>query len=90
MIIEDLKELRNKLDRLIEKYEKEAIVRGDYISEEYRFEHDPRLADEEFSLEGDERLKEIGERLLKLKEKDDNDRGEKEEYPQKWEGNDIY
>ena len=30
------------------------------------------------------------EGLLKLKEKDDNDRGEKEEYPQKWEGNDIY
>ena len=81
MIVEDLKELRNKLDRLIQKYEKEAIVRGDYVSEEYRFEHDPRLAE-------DERLKEIGKELLKLKEKDDNDRSG--EAPYKWEGNDIY
>ena len=81
MIVEDLKELRNKLDRLIEKYEKEAIVRGDYISEEYRFEHDSRLAE-------DERLREIGKELLKLKEKDNNDRSE--EAPYKWEGNDIY
>ena len=38
-MVEDLKELRNKLDRLIAKYEKEAEVRG-----EYRFEHDPRLS----------------------------------------------
>ena len=81
MILEYLKELRNKLDRLIQKYEKEAIVRGDYVSEEYRFEHDPRLAE-------DESLKEIGKELLKLKEKDDNDRSG--EAPYKWEGNDIY
>ena len=39
-MVEDLKELRNKLDRLIEKYEKEAQLRGD----DYRFEHDPRLS----------------------------------------------
>lgn len=83
MIVEELKELRNKLDRLIDKYEKEAIVRGDY-----RFEHDPRLADENFGLEGDERLKEIGSELLNLKQKGDNDRSE--EAPYKWEGNDIY
>jgi len=38
-MVEDLKELRNKLDRLIAKYEKEEAVRNDY-----RFEHDPRLS----------------------------------------------
>lgn len=38
-MVEDLKELRNKLDRLIAKYEKEDEVRNDY-----RFEHDPRLS----------------------------------------------
>lgn len=41
-MVEDLKELRNKLDRLIAKYEREAELRGD----NYMFEHDPRLADE--------------------------------------------
>lgn len=41
-MVEDLKELREKIDRLIAKYEKEAEIRGD----NYRFEHDPRLAAE--------------------------------------------
>ena len=40
-MVEDLKELRNKLDRLIAKYEKEEAVRNGY-----RFEHDPRLAED--------------------------------------------
>lgn len=41
-MVEDLKELREKIDRLIKKYEAEAELRGD----NYRFEHDPRLASE--------------------------------------------
>ena len=83
-MVEDLKELRNKLDRLIAKYEKEAEVRG-----EYRFEHDPRLADE-FAIQGDDRLQEIGQQLLKLKEKESNEGSEEQGSPTEWKGNDIY
>ena len=92
-MLDDLLEFRKKLDRLIDKYKKEAIVRGDYISEDYRFEHDPRLAEEikdrdTYEIDGDERLKDIGQELLKLKQKDKDDRSD--EAPYKWEGNDIY
>lgn len=96
-MLEDLLEFRRKLDRLIDKYKKEAIVRGDFISEEYRFEHDPRIVEDirdrdtyqqSLEIEGDERLKDIGQELLKLKQKDKDDRSD--EAPYKWEGNDIY
>ena len=81
IMLEDLLELRRILDRFIAKYQQQN---------EYRFEHDPRLA-EEFALQGDDRLHEIGQQLLKLRKEDDNNEaGGKEEAPYKWEGNDIY
>ena len=81
IMLEDLLELRRILDRFINKYMKQ---------DQYRFEHDPRLA-EEFILEGDDRLKDLGQQLLKLrKEEDSNEGSEKQEAPYKWEGNDIY
>lgn len=79
-MLEDLLELRRILDRFINKYMKQ---------DQYRFEHDPRLA-EEFILEGDDRLKDLGQQLLKLKQKEQNEGSEKQEFPSKWEGNDIY
>ena len=72
-MLEDLLELRRILDRFIAKYQQQ---------EQYRFEHDPRLA-EEFKLLDDERLKDLGKELLK--DKDNN--LTKEGY---WRGNDIY
>jgi hypothetical protein len=77
-MLEDLLELRRILDRFIAKYVEQ---------DKYRFEHDPRLQ-EEFALQGDDRLAKLGEQLLKLR-KEDKISG-KTEYPDKWEGNDIY
>ena len=73
IMLEDLLELRRILDRFIAKYQQQ---------EQYRFEHDPRLA-EEFKLQDDERLKDLGKELLK--DKDNN--LTKEGF---WRGNDIY
>ena len=78
-MLEDLLELRRILDRFIAKYQEQ---------DKYRFEHDPRLTDD-FKLEDDERLKEIGQELLKLKQKENDEaRGEEERHG--WPGNDIY
>lgn len=73
IMLEDLLELRRILDRFIAKYQQQ---------EQYRFEHDPRLT-EEFKLQDDERLKDLGKELLK--DKDNN--LTKEGF---WRGNDIY
>ena len=83
-MLEDLLEIRNILDKFIAKYRKQ---------DEYRFEHDPRIVedirDRDFTIDGDDRLVDIGKELLKLKEKASDD-GSGEECPYKWEGNDIY
>ena len=80
-MLEDLLELRRILDRFIAKYQEQ---------DKYRFEHDPRLPDD-FKLEDDERLKDLGQQLLKLRKEDESNEGsEKQEFPSKWEGNDIY
>ena len=77
-MLEDLLELRRILDRFIAKY---------INQDKYRFEHDPRL-EEEFAIQGDDRLEQLGQTLLKLRKEDNI--SEKPEYPDKWEGNDIY
>ena len=80
-MLEDLLELRRILDRFIAKYRQQ---------DQYRFEHDPRL-EEEFAIQGDDRLEKLGHRLLKLRKEDSNNEASgKTEYPHKWEGNDIY
>lgn len=83
-MLEDLLELRRILDRFIAKY---------HAQDQYRFEHDPRIVEdirdmENFAIDGDDRLTELGKDLLKLKEKDSksNDEGS----PSEWRGNDIY
>ena len=85
-MLEDLKELRRILDRFIAKYEDQ---------DSYRFEHDPRLAEDlkkrdTYEIDGDDRLTDIGMELLKLKQKEKNDRSGEQESPSEWRGNDIY
>jgi hypothetical protein len=85
-MLEDLLELRRILDRFIAKYQ---------AQDAYRFEHDPRLAEDlkkrdTYEIDGDDRLTDIGLELLKLKQKEDDERSGKTEAPYKWEGNDIY
>ena len=85
-MLEDLLELRRMLDRFIVKYQTHA---------EYRFEHDPRLAEDlkkrdTYEIEGDDRLTDIGMELLKFKEKENDDRSREQGSPTKWRGNDIY
>ena len=85
-MLEDLLELRRILDRFIAKYQ---------AQDAYRFEHDPRLAEDlkkrdTYEIDGDDRLTDIGKELLKLKQKENNEGSGKEEAPYKWEGNDIY
>jgi len=77
-MLEDLLELRRILDRFIAKYREQ---------DKYRFEHDPRL-EEDFAIQGDDRLETLGKTLLKLRKEDDS--SEKTEYPKEWRGNDIY
>ena len=80
-MLEDLLELRRILDRFIAKYQEQ---------DKYRFEHDPRLPDD-FKLEDDERLKDLGQQLLKLRKEDESNEGsERKEDQQGWPGNDIY
>jgi len=79
-MLEDFKELRRIIDRFIAKYEKN----------EYYFEHDPRIVEivkerDNFALDGDERLKELGRELLKIREEEKDGKEKKG-----WEGNDIY
>ena len=79
-MLEDLLELRRILDRFIAKYKKD----------EYYFEHDPRIVEivkerDNFALDGDERLKELGRELLKIREEEKDGKEKKG-----WEGNDIY
>jgi len=78
IMLEDLLELRRILDRFIAKYREQ---------DKYRFEHDPRL-EEDFAIQGDDRLETLGKTLLKLRKEDDS--SEKTEYPKEWRGNDIY
>jgi hypothetical protein len=81
IMLEDLLELRRILDRFIAKYVEQ---------DKYRFEHDPRL-EEEFAIQGDDRLEKLGQQLLKLRKEDkNNEAGGKTEYPKEWRGNDIY
>ena len=84
-MLEDLLEIRNILDKFIAKYRKQ---------DEYRFEHDPRIVedirDRDFTIDGDDRLVDIGKELLKLKEKESNDGSEEQGSPTEWRGNDIY
>jgi hypothetical protein len=85
-MLEDLLELRRILDKFIAKYQ---------AQDEYRFEHDTRLAEDlkkldTYEIEGDDRLTDIGMELLKLKQKENNERSREKEAPYKWEGNDIY
>ena len=85
-MLEDLLEIRNILDKFIAKYRKQ---------DEYRFEHDPRLAEDlkkrdTYEIDGDDRLTDIGMELLKLKQKEKNDRSGEQGSPSEWRGNDIY
>jgi hypothetical protein len=85
-MLEDLLEIRRILDRFIAKYQTQA---------EYRFEHDPRLAEDlkkrdTYEIDGDDRLTDIGMELLKLKQKEQNDRSGEQGSPSEWRGNDIY
>ena len=85
-MLEDLLEIRRILDRFIAKYQEQDA---------YRFEHDPRLAEDlkkrdTYEIVGDDRLTDIGLELLKLKQKENDDRSREKEAPYKWEGNDIY
>ena len=84
-MLEDLLELRRILDRFIAKYQ---------TQDQYRFEHDPRIVedirDRDFTIDGDDRLTDLGKELLKLKEKESNDGSERKENQQGWPGNDIY
>ena len=85
-MLEDLLEIRRILDRFIAKYQEQ---------DSYRFEHDPRLAEDlkkrdTYEIEGDDRLTDIGMELLKLKQKEKNDRSGEQGSPSEWRGNDIY
>ena len=85
-MLEDLLELRRILDRFIAKYQ---------AQDAYRFEHDPRLAEDlkkrdTYEIEGDDRLTDIGMELLKLKQKENDDRSREQGSPTEWRGNDIY
>ena len=73
IMLEDLLELRRILDRFIAKYQEQ---------DKYRFEHDPRIV-EDFKLQDDERLKDLGQELLKDKDNNLNNDGF-------WRGNDVY
>ena len=86
IMLEDLLELRRILDRFIAKYQEQ---------DKYRFEHDPRIVEdirdmENFAIDGDDRLTDLGKELLKLKEKESNDGSGEQESPTEWRGNDIY
>ena len=85
IMLEDLLELRRILDRFIAKYQEQ---------DRYRFEHDPRIVedirDRDFTIDGDDRLTDLGKELLKLKEKESNDRSGEPGSPSEWKGNDIY
>ncbi len=85
-MLEDLLEIRRILDRFIAKYQEQ---------DSYRFEHDPRLAEDlkkrdTYEIDGDDRLTDIGMELLKLKQKEKNDRSGEQGSPSEWRGNDIY
>ncbi len=85
-MLEDLLEIRRILDRFIAKYQSQDA---------YRFEHDPRLAEDlkkrdTYEIDGDDRLTDIGMELLKLKQKEKNDRSGEQGSPSEWRGNDIY
>ena len=85
IMLEDLLELRRILDRFIAKYQ---------TQDQYRFEHDPRIVedirDRDFTIDGDDRLTDLGKELLKLKEKEINDGSGEQGSPTEWKGNDIY
>ena len=85
-MLEDLLEIRRILDRFIAKYQ---------AQDTYRFEHDPRLAEDlkkrdTYEIEGDDRLTDIGLELLKLKQKEKDDGSGEQGSPTEWRGNDIY
>jgi hypothetical protein len=85
-MLEDLKELRRILDRFIAKYEEQDA---------YRFEHDPRLAEDlkkrdTYEIEGDDRLKEVGKTILKNSVDDLTDDRLLLTDEGFWRGNDIY
>ena len=89
-MLEDLLELRRILDRFIAKYQGQ---------DKYRFEHDPRniprivedmREQDTATYYGDNHLADIGKELLKLKEKESNDRSGEQGSPSEWKGNDIY
>ena len=81
-MLEDLLEIRRILDKFIAKYKEQ---------DSYRFEHDTRPpAREDYHIDGDDRLTDIGMELLKLKQKEKNEGSEKTKYPTEWRGNDIY
>ena len=85
-MLEDLLEIRRILDKFIAKYKEQDA---------YRFEHDPRLAEDlkkrdTYEIDGNDRLTDIGMELLKLKQKEKNDRSGEQGSPSEWRGNDIY
>ena len=85
-MLEDLKELRRILDMFIAKYEEQDA---------YRFEHDPRLAEDlkkrdTYEIEGDDRLKEVGKTILKNSVDDLTDDRLLLTDEGFWRGNDIY
>ena len=85
-MLEDLLEIRRILDRFIAKYQTQA---------EYRFEHDPRLAEDlkkrdTYEIEGDDRLKEVGKTILKNNVDDLTDDRLLLTDEGFWRGNDIY
>lgn len=80
-MLEDLLEIRRILDRFIAKYQ---------AQDAYRFEHDTRPAREDYNIDGDDRLTDIGLELLKLKQKEKDDGSGEQGSPTEWRGNDIY
>ena len=85
-MLEDLLELRRILDRFIAKYQSQDA---------YRFEHDPRLAEDlkkrdTYEIEGDDRLKEVGKTILKDSVDDLTDDRLLLTDEGFWRGNDIY
>lgn len=84
-MLEDLLEIRRILDRFIAKYQ---------AQDAYRFEHDTRPpyrpAREDYTIDGDDRLTDIGIELLKLKQKEKDDGSGEQGSPTEWRGNDIY
>ncbi len=60
-------------------------------ADSYRFDHATRPpAIEEYNMDGDDGLTYIGMELLKLKQKEKNDRSGEQGSPSEWRGNDIY